>query len=370
MIQESAMVTISLCMIVKDEESVLARCLESVHGIADEIIIVDTGSLDKTKKIAALYTDKIYDYLWNDNFAEARNFSFSKAKNDYCMWLDADDIIGEQTKKALMRWKEQADGTADAVMIKYATGFDEMRKVTFAYYRERLVKRNRGFYWSGRVHEAIEVWGNVEYLNFYIEHHSQKEKYSTRNLLIYEKMKAEGVTFKARDMFYYARELYYHKKFEDAIENFQSFLNMENGFVENQVEACRISAYCCYELQWNKEALKFLLQGLAYRVPEAELCCDIGAYFMNQFQWEQAIFWFQAARHAQAMAQNGGFIQLEAYGYIPCIQLSVCYDKIGDKINALKYHKLAGKYKSYGKEYIKNQKYFQRIEKNIIDCCE
>ena len=69
--------TISLCMIVKNEERVLARCLDSVADLVDEIIIVDTGSTDATKEIAARYTEKIYDFVWQDHFAAARNFSFS-----------------------------------------------------------------------------------------------------------------------------------------------------------------------------------------------------------------------------------------------------------------------------------------------------
>ena len=69
------MITISLCMIVKNEERVLKRCLDSVRDLVDEIIIVDTGSTDATKRIAAGYTDKIYDFTWNDDFSAARNFA-------------------------------------------------------------------------------------------------------------------------------------------------------------------------------------------------------------------------------------------------------------------------------------------------------
>ena len=73
------MITISLCMIVKNEEQVLSSCLDSLAGLMDEIIIVDTGSCDRTREIATRYTDKIYDYIWKDDFADARNFAFSKA---------------------------------------------------------------------------------------------------------------------------------------------------------------------------------------------------------------------------------------------------------------------------------------------------
>lgn len=112
------MVTISLCMIVKNEERVLGRCLESVQEIADEIIIVDTGSEDRTKKIAEKYHARVFEQEWQDDFSRARNYSFSQAEMDYCMWLDADDIITKSEVLKLKRWKEETDGSSDVVMIR------------------------------------------------------------------------------------------------------------------------------------------------------------------------------------------------------------------------------------------------------------
>ena len=76
------LIGISLCMIVKNEERVLARCLNSALRAVDEIITVDTGSTDKTKEIAARYSDKVFDFEWCDDFSAARNFAFSKAERD------------------------------------------------------------------------------------------------------------------------------------------------------------------------------------------------------------------------------------------------------------------------------------------------
>lgn len=72
------MASISLCMIVRDEEAVLGRCLESVAPAVDEIIVVDTGSTDGTKAVAAAYTDRIFDFAWVDDFAAARNASLPR----------------------------------------------------------------------------------------------------------------------------------------------------------------------------------------------------------------------------------------------------------------------------------------------------
>ena len=132
------MATLSLCMIVKNEEAVISRCLESVKAAADEIIIVDTGSTDKTKEIALSYTPQVFDFKWADDFSAARNYSFSKASMDYIMWLDADDVITEDNTVKLTALKNQLKDES-AVMMKYNTAFDEDGKPIFSYYRDCLL---------------------------------------------------------------------------------------------------------------------------------------------------------------------------------------------------------------------------------------
>lgn len=98
-------------MIVKDEEKYLGRCLDSVKGIADEIIIADTGSTDRTKEIAGKYTYKIFDFKWADDFAAARNFSISKATGDWILVLDADEVVDGASAKKIRNFMESgADG--------------------------------------------------------------------------------------------------------------------------------------------------------------------------------------------------------------------------------------------------------------------
>ncbi|WP_371372061.1 glycosyltransferase [Sporomusa aerivorans] len=92
---------ISLCMIVKDEEYLLAKCLKAIRAHVDEIILVDTGSTDKTKVIARQFTDKIYDFPWCNDFARARNFSLLHANNDWILVLDADEIVTKFDRNSL-----------------------------------------------------------------------------------------------------------------------------------------------------------------------------------------------------------------------------------------------------------------------------
>src|SRR3989338_8295195 len=90
------MPSISLCMIVKNEADFLEQCLNSVKEIADEIIIVDTGSTDRTKEIAKKFNAKVIEHKWNNNFSEARNISLEHATKEWILVLDADEAISRE----------------------------------------------------------------------------------------------------------------------------------------------------------------------------------------------------------------------------------------------------------------------------------
>src|SRR5579884_2195452 len=87
---------VSLCMIVRNEESNLPSCLELIREIVDEIIVVDTGSTDKTKEVAANLGAKVFDFPWKDSFASARNESLRHATGEWIFWMDADDRMDRE----------------------------------------------------------------------------------------------------------------------------------------------------------------------------------------------------------------------------------------------------------------------------------
>lgn len=381
------MLTVSLCMIVKNEEKVLARCLDSVGDAMDEIIIVDTGSSDRTKEIAARYTDHIFDFTWNDDFSAARNFSFSKASQDFIMWLDADDIFTEEDRRALLRLKKELPDNADVVMMRYNTAFDEEGKPVFSYYRERMIRRTIPHEWKGRVHEVIVCSGRTYYADSpAVTHRSVKTSYSDRNLRIYEKQISEGESLSPRDMFYYGRELYYHKQYSRAIEVLTSFLSSPEGWVENKIEACKILSFCrsaSGNLYGALEALtgSFLCgpacAGISSGVPNsaaddpfpwgtprAEICCEIGNLYLKLEQYRSAIPWYKFALTLPMDAQSGAFVSEDCHGYLPCIQLCVCYDRIEDYERAEEYNRQAGTYRPSSAAFLQNLEYFRRRRQN------
>lgn len=150
------MCTISLCMIVKDEESNIRRCLESVKDAVDEIIIVDTGSTDRTKELCKKYTDKIFDFVWEDNFAQARNFSIEKASSDWILWMDADTELRIKEKEHLKDCLEKENRTVYSVRMLHVYGEEAAAKRQYYTSYNYLLFRNRSdLHFQGAIHEKL-----------------------------------------------------------------------------------------------------------------------------------------------------------------------------------------------------------------------
>ena len=350
-------------MIVKGEAAVLERCLDCVKTLVDETIIVDTGPPDGTKEIIKSYAGRLYEYDWQDDFSAARNYSFSLASSDYCLWLDADDVLPASTVETLEKLKENWDPATDVVMLPYQTAFDESGRPVFSFWRERILRKGPEAVWKGRVHEAIEPFGHIVYTDAPIRHDKIKAGDPDRNLRIYRKMLEKGEPMDARHLYYYGRELFYHQCYQEGEKVFERFLGDENGWIENRLDASRQLAYCRYGLGKDQEALNALMYGLTLGAPRAENCCDIGRHFFDRQDYAGAAFWYEAALRCPKPDLSGGFGTEDCYGFLPCIQLCLCYDRMGDPQKACLYNEKAGKYKPEAACYIYNQKYF--AEKGI-----
>jgi glycosyltransferase involved in cell wall biosynthesis len=346
-------------MIVKNEQAVIGRCLESVCNIVDEINIVDTGSTDQTKEIVSRYTDRIIDFTWIDDFAAARNFSFQQATADYILWLDADDIFLEQDQEALLELKKTLDTKIDAVSTIYNLAFDESNKVTSSLRRYRLVKREKGFKWIGAVHEYLEVYGNLYDSNVAVSHKPLTHD-ANRNLRIYENLALSGKNFSTRDLFYYANELFDHGKVEKAIEYYLRFLKTKDGWVEDNIRACNKLADCYHKLGLKEQELSWVLQSLVYCAPRPETCCRLGFSFLEKNDIPSAIYWYEKAienREVEGLA----FKNHACSTWLPHLQLAVCYDKQGQHQLAYEHNEMALKYRPQDPRIISNKDYFKKI---------
>ena len=145
--------TLSLCMIVKNEEALLPTCLESVKDHVDEIVIVDTGSTDRTVEVATKYNAKIYHHPWENSFSKARNYSLKYATCDWILILDADEEISGNDAprlKSLIR-----ESSADLIYLQVLDKTTE-GKIVSVLNSERLFKNHHGIRYDGIVHNALK----------------------------------------------------------------------------------------------------------------------------------------------------------------------------------------------------------------------
>jgi glycosyltransferase involved in cell wall biosynthesis len=354
------LITISLCMIVKNEQETLGRCLSSVAAAADEIIIVDTGSTDRTKAIARAFTDKIYAFEWIDDFAAARNFAFQQATMEYIMWLDADDVLKEEDLKKLIALKTVLDRSVDSVTMVYHIAFDEYGNPTTKLRRNRLVKSENKFRWIGAIHEYLEVWGNILNSEVVVTH-GRVHGNSDRNLKIYQRRLARGEPFSPRDLYYYANELRDHSQIQEAIVFYEKFLQMKQGWIEDVISACGKLADC-YHISGNPlKELESTLKSFQYDRPRAEFCCRLGYYFLNENKFDAAVFWYKMATELEMPKQNWGFSNPAYSTWLPHLQLCVCYDRTGQYELADKHNEEALRYRPNDPRMLQNQEYLQAI---------
>lgn len=144
----------SICIIAKNEEKHIGQCLQALLPLEEEIIVVDTGSADATKEIAANYTGHLFDFTWVDDFSAARNFSIEKASNDWVLILDCDEYITGFDKGAILAFMESHPQSIGQIELHNVLGETGKKQNMYLDYVERFFDR-RLFHYEGAIHEQI-----------------------------------------------------------------------------------------------------------------------------------------------------------------------------------------------------------------------
>ncbi len=355
------MITISLCMIVKNEEDVLARCLDSVKDLVDEINIVDTGSTDQTVDIAKQYTDHVYHFAWTGKFKDARNESFSYATKDYIFYVDADDVLLEEDREKLKLLKETLDPSVDSVSMYYHAGTDDHGNVTLKYRINRLMKTSRQFQWKGDCHNYLEVSGKIINADIAITH--KKEAHAVgRNLSIYEEKIKRGDPFTARDYFYYGNELRENGHYVKAIDSYAKNITRSDGWIEDKVYACIYQADCHRLIGNDQEEFNSLLQSIAFaKIPRPEIASRIGFYYQRKKEYKTAIYWYELATNGEDDPDRWSFTYPAYATWYPHLQLCVCYYNIKNFDKAYEHNEKARHYRPEDERIIHNQKILEPL---------
>lgn len=320
------MITISLCMIVKNEERILARCLDSVADLVDEIVIVDTGSTDGTRELAARYTDKLYDFPWTDDFSAARNFAFSRASMEYIYSADADEVLSGENREQFRLMKEALLPEIEIVQMKYGNQLQYGTVYNFdEEYRPKLFKRLRSFVWEEPIHETVRL-EPVVYDSDIVITHMPEQSHARRDLENFQKQLCAGRRLSRRLHGMYARELFLNgdaADFQAAEAFFQSAAADPERSMEENMEACCVAARAA---RLRGDVLSFFKYTSKVIAGEgcSEICCELGHFYEEQSDYEEAAIWYYNAVYETAPVLalvSGGRESLEG--------LVRCYEALG-----------------------------------------
>lgn len=331
------MVTISLCMIVKNEETVLDRCLSSIAGLMDEIIIIDTGSTDRTKEIASRYTDLIYDFPWQNDFSAARNFSFRKASMDYIYAADADEVLDSENYRRFVYLKKSLLPEIEIVQMKYITPEEHNTVMNIRNeYRPKLYKRLRQFRWIDPVHETVQTQplifdSDIEILHLPQSRHSKRDF----SLFLHAFGDGQPISDKLHSM--YAKELFISGSDEDFLQAQPVFIQtilqetppVAEDFAPSDYSGRLPEAVCvlcrCMRLQnLIPDFFKYALRAMTY-YPCSEICCELGQYFYDTADYEEAARWYQCAAN-----ETSSILNVRTSGNIPLSGIGKCYEQLSE----------------------------------------
>ena len=296
---------ISMALIVRNAAATLDRCLTSLAGHVDEIVVVDTGSTDDTRAIADRYTDRVFDFTWVDDFSAARQFAFDQATGEWVGWQDADEVLvgAGQLRGAVAGFAPEVNQLQWRTLL----GQDAFGQPLLTYWRERLVRNDGSHHWRGAVHEnlvAIDPDSRPA-VPFQVEAIQTRHEDavggggSDRNLRILQATvagrEAAGRSPEPRTLFYLAQEYADHGWTAEALATYQRYVAVSEWPDERYQAELAIgrigqdagdydgaeSAYCRAML-------------IRPRWPQAYFGLAAISYFREH--WDDVVHWVETAR--------------------------------------------------------------------------
>jgi glycosyltransferase involved in cell wall biosynthesis len=275
---------LSVAIICKNEEAVIAKCLESVKD-ADEIIVCDTGSTDNTIGIASRYAYVDFGYVWKDDFADARNYALSLCSGDWVLSIDADETLVTSIENVKADIETAVEQGFDGMLVNMMWGPSRSHSMVRVF---RADKR-----WVGKVHEHIACLAMDSLTSIQFGYSPAHGLDPDRNLRI-----LQGIETKApRDLFYLANEQFERGQLEAALVTYREYVKV-SAWREEKSDANLRIARCLWQLNRGDEARDACLQSILGNPEFKE-----ALLFMAELSFEkQAVTW---RRFADTATNNG-----------------------------------------------------------------
>lgn len=287
----------SICIIAKNEEQKIEKCLQALLPMEEEIIVIDTGSTDRTKKIAAKYTDKLYDFSWIGDFSAARNFSLEKASNNWVLILDCDEYITSFDKENIQSFMQAHPQKVGKIEHHNLVGSKETEESIYVDYLARFFDKNL-FHFEGSIHEQIcaknkniyetEPIAIQVFHDGYFGTPEERKPKLKRNL----DMLSAALKKQPNDvyiLFQLGQTYYSLRDYENALFYYQSALNQSINYrSEAAQDLVRGWMNCLNELHRSEEAL-IILDHYDELSEYADFVLLMGHVYTNTGQYIQAI---------------------------------------------------------------------------------
>lgn len=339
------MLPISVCMIAKNEESNVHKCLAPLKKLGFELVIADTGSTDHTRDLISRYTDHLYHFEWINDFSAARNFSISKASNDWILVIDFDEYLQEADLSKLISFSESHEREIGTITrnnpCSLLSGQPSIMTEQVARFFHRKYNRYKGIIHEQvlPIDESSPVYHPVN-ISFY--HHGYEEEEcliakARRNL----KLLLLALEHSPNDpylLFQTGKCYQVLKDYPAACRYFDAGLAFDLdpalAYVQDMVESY---GYCLLESKEYDAALGFVNIYDAFS-SQADFVFLMGLIYMNNALFDQAVSEFQKA----AAMKSGKTAGINSY--MPNYNIGVIYECIGDRDKAVRYYAKCGDY--------------------------
>jgi glycosyltransferase involved in cell wall biosynthesis len=308
--------SLTLCLIVKDEEKNLERCIKSYAGIYDQLVIVDTGSQDKTKEIAKNLAADIFDFTWNDDFSEARNFALSKVKTTWTIMVDADDIMKTEDRDVLRTKIPSLSLEIAGVILPYLlpsayTGYVKS-------YKPRIWRTSFGFRYHLPVHEYLDAPAHILQTFIRIEtpvyHSASPSEFSKsfpRNIRILEKAIRKQPQ-ETRLLFYLGHDNHFSGNYGQAISWYQKFIDAKPKSMDELNRVLFWKGYCHLTLGQTDSAKDCFKRAIEAHGSFIEPYLYLGDILLQQKKITKALEYYLLAMNCQ-IPQTHVFFQPAFY---------------------------------------------------------
>lgn len=336
---------LSICIITKNEEQNIDRCLKALAPYGLETIVVDTGSTDRTKQIAARYTDRLYDFPWCDDFSAAKNFAIEKASHSYVLVLDSDEFAEQLDLPALEKQIAAHPGAVGRIRrrnVFHRNGEEQENREWI----NRIFAKEY-FHYEGRIHEQVMPLHGAE---------SGYRTYETPVVILHtgydlpeqqkkEKAETAGTDAKARGsgqipylLYQLGKSYYMMGEYGVACEWFAQGLSFDlNPTLEYVIDMVETYGYALINSGQEQTALFF--ENIYDEFGKsADFQFLMGLIYMKNARFTEAVREFEKATgHAECRAQG-------ANSYRANYNIGVIYECLGKKEEALAYYRKCGGY--------------------------